>query len=150
VNTSRRTNGQAVLFAFLHSQQFLRPAPTIHLRGLEEGGVYRVKAIDGKLAVPGCGTESQPGGTAVTLSGSYLMNYGLNFRLEGVTTPLRWCWKGQTNNRVCLEERPSVFLRETIREPHEVVAASIEGLICSSRGVLVEVSYSRYGRKWKP
>ena len=27
---------QAVLFAFLHSQQFLRPAPTIYLRGLDE------------------------------------------------------------------------------------------------------------------
>jgi alpha-galactosidase len=74
---------QAVLFAFLHSQQFLRPAPTIYLRGLDEAAVYRVKTIDGKLVSPGSGAAPPPGGAGVTLSGSYLMNYGLNFELAG-------------------------------------------------------------------
>ena len=32
----RQDGKQAVLFAFLHSQQYLRPAPTIYLRGLDE------------------------------------------------------------------------------------------------------------------
>ncbi|HZT34107.1 MAG TPA: alpha-galactosidase [Bryobacteraceae bacterium] len=63
---------QAVLFAFLHSQQFLRPAPTIYLRGLEESGVYRLKALDDKLV-----------DRVETVSGAYLMNHGLNLRLGG-------------------------------------------------------------------
>ncbi len=40
---------QAVLFAFLHSQQYLRPAPTLYLRGLDENARYRVKPLDDKL-----------------------------------------------------------------------------------------------------
>ena len=63
---------QAVVFAFLHSQQFLYPPPTVYLRGLDPAAVYRVKRIDGKLVEP---QES--------LSGAYLMNHGLNFNLEG-------------------------------------------------------------------
>jgi alpha-galactosidase len=63
---------QAVLFAFLHSQQFLYEAPTIYLRGLDERALYRLKPIDDKLA------EKQR-----VLSGSYLMNHGLNFNLVG-------------------------------------------------------------------
>jgi alpha-galactosidase len=63
---------QVVLFAFLHSQQFSRPAPIIYLRGLEERGVYRLKPLDDKLR------EKQE-----VLSGSYLMNRGLNFNLTG-------------------------------------------------------------------
>ena len=63
---------QAVLFTFLHSQQMRRNAPTIYLRGLDEKAVYRVKTIDNKLV------ERQR-----ELSGSYLMNEGLNFRLVG-------------------------------------------------------------------
>jgi alpha-galactosidase len=63
---------QAVLFAFLHSQQLRRPAPTIYLRGLDEKAVYRIKTIDNKLV------EKQK-----SLSGSYLMNEGLNFNLVG-------------------------------------------------------------------
>jgi alpha-galactosidase len=63
---------QAVLFAFLHSQQFLYPAPTIYLRGLDERALYRLKPIDDKLV------EKQQ-----VLSGSYLMNHGLNFNLVG-------------------------------------------------------------------
>jgi alpha-galactosidase len=63
---------QAVLFAFLHSQQFRRPSPAIYLRGLDEKAVYRLKTIDNKLV------EKQK-----TLSGSYLANQGLNLRLVG-------------------------------------------------------------------
>jgi alpha-galactosidase len=63
---------QAVLFAFLHSQQMRRNAPTVYLRGLDAKATYRVKTIDKKLV------ESQR-----DLSGSYLMNQGLNFRLAG-------------------------------------------------------------------
>ena len=63
---------QAVLFAFLHSQQFLRPAPTVYLRGLDEAAVYRIKPFDEELV------EKQE-----MLSGSYLMNHGLDFKLVG-------------------------------------------------------------------
>ena len=63
---------QAVLFAFMHSQQMRRPAPTIYLRGLDANAVYKVKTIDKKLV------ERQR-----ELSGSYLMNEGLNFNLVG-------------------------------------------------------------------
>jgi alpha-galactosidase len=63
---------QAVLFAFLHSQQFERPAPTIYLRGLDENAQYQVKRLDNKLR------ES-----ADVMSGSFLMHYGLNLELTG-------------------------------------------------------------------
>jgi alpha-galactosidase len=63
---------QAVLFAFQHAQQFLRSAPTIYLRGLDGQVVYHVKPFDRKLL------ENQE-----TLSGSYLMNHGLDFNLTG-------------------------------------------------------------------
>jgi alpha-galactosidase len=63
---------QAVLFAFLHSQQFLWPAPTIYLRGLGENVLYRIQTIDNKLI------EKQR-----LVSGSFLMHHGLNFNLEG-------------------------------------------------------------------
>jgi len=63
---------QAVLFAFVHSQQFLYAAPTIYLRGLDERALYRLKPIDDKLV------EKQD-----VVSGSFLMNHGLNFKLVG-------------------------------------------------------------------
>jgi alpha-galactosidase len=63
---------QAVLFAFLHSQQYLRPMPIVYLRGLDERAVYRLKPIDNKL-----------NGKLETASGSYLMNHGIEFRLGG-------------------------------------------------------------------
>ena len=38
------TDGQqAVLFAFLHSQQFGTPFPTVYLRGLDENAMYRLR-----------------------------------------------------------------------------------------------------------
>jgi alpha-galactosidase len=67
-----RDGQQAVLFAFLHSQQFLRPAPTIFLRGLDEQAQYRVKTIDDRLVEK-----------AEVMSGSFLMHHGLNFSLRG-------------------------------------------------------------------
>ncbi len=63
---------QVVLFAFLHSQQYLRPAPIVYFRGLEEGAVYRLKPTDQKL-------EDH----LETASGSYLMNHGIRLRLTG-------------------------------------------------------------------
>ncbi|MBZ5565966.1 MAG: alpha-galactosidase [Acidobacteriia bacterium] len=68
---------QAVVFAFLHSQQFLWPAPTINLRGLEENALYRIKTIDNKLIVPP-GLNPENG-----VSGSFLVHHGLNLDLRG-------------------------------------------------------------------
>ena len=67
-----RDGKQAVLFAFLHSQQYLRPSPTLYLRGLDEKAIYRVKPLDDKLV------EKQE-----ALSGAFLMHHGLNLRLTG-------------------------------------------------------------------
>lgn len=63
---------QAVLFAFLHSQQFGYPYPTVLLRGLDEDAVYRVRRMDDKLADAGD-----------TFSGAYLMHHGITLRLTG-------------------------------------------------------------------
>jgi alpha-galactosidase len=63
---------QAVLFAFLHSQEFLRSAPTIYLRGLDPDALYRIKTIDDRPL------EEQE-----VVSGSFLANHGLNLRLRG-------------------------------------------------------------------
>ncbi len=68
---------QAALFAFLHSQQFLWPTPTIRLRGLEDAALYRVKTIDNKLIVR-AGLNPENG-----VSGSYLMHHGLGLDLRG-------------------------------------------------------------------
>ncbi len=73
---------QVVLFAFLHSQQFLRPAPTIYLRGLDENARYRIKTIDNKLMKPE-GHGVVPGGVTETVSGPFLMRHGLNLALTG-------------------------------------------------------------------
>ena len=64
---------QSVLFAFLRSQQYGRPAPTIRLRGLDEHGVYRIKALDGNALVE----------KLETASGAYLQDHGLNLDLKG-------------------------------------------------------------------
>jgi alpha-galactosidase len=63
---------QAVFFAFLHSQQYLRPMPTIYLRGLDENATYRVTPLDDELV------EKQE-----ALTGAYLMRHGLNLKLMG-------------------------------------------------------------------
>jgi alpha-galactosidase len=63
---------QAVLFAFLHSQQFGTPFPTVFLRGLDETAMYKLHAID-----PTQVTETE------SVSGAYLMHHGLNLNLHG-------------------------------------------------------------------
>jgi alpha-galactosidase len=63
---------QAVLFAFLQAQQFVRPVPAVCLRGLDPEAVYRIRTIDDKLA-----------GRRDTISGAALMNRGLTLRLGG-------------------------------------------------------------------
>jgi hypothetical protein len=45
--------------------------------------VYRLKAIDDKLIVPELNPQSRPERGVLVLNGPYLMNYGLNLRLEG-------------------------------------------------------------------
>ncbi len=62
---------QAVLFAFLHSQQFGTPFPTVFLRGLDEAALYKVEAIDpGQVLDVG------------TVSGAYLMHHGIRLNLR--------------------------------------------------------------------
>jgi len=63
---------QAVLFAFLQDQQFLRPVPAIRLRGLDERALYKVESVNNKLVE----REAQ-------FSGAYLMRAGLNVNLRG-------------------------------------------------------------------
>jgi alpha-galactosidase len=62
---------QAVLFAFLHSEQFGTPFPTVYLQGLQDDARYKVEPVDSGQAEAG------------TFSGSYLMHHGLNVRLRG-------------------------------------------------------------------
>ncbi len=63
---------QAVLFGFLHSEQFGTAFPTVFLRGLAEDAVYKIEAVD-----PGQVLE------VGTVSGAYLMHHGLNLNLRG-------------------------------------------------------------------
>ncbi|GAC1666003.1 MAG: alpha-galactosidase [Candidatus Acidiferrum sp.] len=62
---------QAVVFGFLHSQQFRRTPAPLELRGLDEGAVYRVHRYGD--------TDDQ----SKSLSGAYLMHHGLDFNLKG-------------------------------------------------------------------
>ena len=59
---------QALLFAFLHSQQFNLPAPSIRLAGLDAKAVYSLKFLDGRV---------------IEYSGAYLMSQGLELSLRG-------------------------------------------------------------------
>jgi len=67
-----RDGRQGVLFAFLHSQRFNTPFPTVFLRGLEENAMYKVQAIDAQQ-LPDMGN----------VSGAYLMHHGLDLKLRG-------------------------------------------------------------------
>ncbi len=63
---------QAVLLAYLHSQQYGLAYPTVRLAGLDPGATYRVRPLDsGKYT-----------GEA-TVSGSELMGSGVDLRLVG-------------------------------------------------------------------
>jgi alpha-galactosidase len=63
---------QAVLFAYLHSEQFGTPFPTVFLNGLDGQAMYKVEAIDPAQVQ-----------TLGTLSGDYLMHHGVNLNLHG-------------------------------------------------------------------
>lgn len=65
--------GQSVLFAYRRAQQYQTPAPAIRLRGLDARAVYRLEAVNAKLAAP----------APAELSGAYLMQSGLNLELGG-------------------------------------------------------------------
>jgi alpha-galactosidase len=67
-----RDNQQAVVFAFLHSQQFGRSMPLLHLEGLVEDAIYSVTTMNDKLQ-----EQTQK------LSGAYLMHHGIQLRLRG-------------------------------------------------------------------
>jgi alpha-galactosidase len=67
-----RDNQQAVVFAFLHSQQFGRSMPLLHLEGLAEDATYSVTTMNDKLQ-----EQTQK------LSGAYLMHHGIQLRLRG-------------------------------------------------------------------
>ncbi len=63
---------QAVLFAFLHSQQFGRSMPLLHLEGLVADAMYSVTTLDDKLQ-----------DKIDKRSGAYLMHHGIQLRLRG-------------------------------------------------------------------
>lgn len=67
-----RDGQQAVVFAFLHSQQFGNRMPNIYLRGLDPAATYKIVRIDNKLIDKND-----------TYSGSFLMNNGLSLKLTG-------------------------------------------------------------------
>jgi alpha-galactosidase len=68
-----RDRKQAVTFAFLHSSMEFYPFPRIYLRGLDADAVYRVAALDGKIA----------NDTPATASGAYWMEHGIDVALRG-------------------------------------------------------------------
>ncbi len=68
-----RDGSQAVLFGFLHSQQFGEPFPIVRAQGLEPAALYRLKPLDAKKA-PGLPAEA---------SGSALMGEGIRLALRG-------------------------------------------------------------------
>jgi alpha-galactosidase len=63
----------AVTFAFLHSSQMLYPFPLIYLRGLKPDAMYRIVALDGKLAA----------GSPSVASGIFWMQHGVDVDLHG-------------------------------------------------------------------
>ncbi len=68
------TNGAtSVVFAYLHSQHFGRPFPTVHLQGLDPAATYRLTPLNPDKA-PGLTTER---------NGSQLMGQGIDLALRG-------------------------------------------------------------------
>ena len=64
---------QAVVFGFLHSQNYGEPFPVVRLQGLEPSAVYRIKPLDAAKTVA----------LPEQMSGSALMGEGLHFALRG-------------------------------------------------------------------
>ena len=67
---------QAVLFAFLHSQQFGRGLPAVVLEGLDGTATYALSPLDAK-------PQGKSSVLPAKLSGAYLMEHGLPVLLEG-------------------------------------------------------------------
>jgi alpha-galactosidase len=63
----------AVIFAFLHSEQMQYPVPTVFPRGLQPESIYSASGFGGNVAE----------GTPASASGAFWMNHGIDFRLEG-------------------------------------------------------------------
>jgi len=76
-----RDGSQAVVFAFLLSSLEYYPYPVLKLEGLDENGVYKLTAFEGKAA----------DGVPVTASGAYWIHDGFepalygNFQAAGFT-----------------------------------------------------------------
>jgi alpha-galactosidase len=68
-----RDGKQAVVFAFLHSSTEYFPYPTLKLRGLDPAAMYKVNAVNGKIAKE----------TPAQASGAYWMNHGVDVLLQG-------------------------------------------------------------------
>lgn len=68
-----RDGHQAVVFAFLHSSRELYPFPRLYMRGLDTNAVYRIDAMDGRLADD----------TPTEASGAYWMEHGVDVELRG-------------------------------------------------------------------
>ncbi len=60
---------QAVLFAFLHSQQYNTPTPAVRLDGLDPNAIYKVQVHGGRAPEE--------------FSGAYLASHGVNLTLRG-------------------------------------------------------------------
>jgi alpha-galactosidase len=71
--TISQDQGSAITFAFLHSSTMLYPFPRIFLRGLSADKLYKIEAIDGKLAAD----------TISVASGSFWMQHGVDVDLRG-------------------------------------------------------------------
>ena len=67
---------QAVLFAFLHSQQFGRGLPAVVLEGLDGTATYALSPLDAK-------PKGKSSVLPAKLNGAYLMEHGLPLLLEG-------------------------------------------------------------------
>ena len=63
---------QSVVFAYLHSEQYMNPMPPVYLRGLDENALYKVRKTDNRLA-----------DNIDVVSGAYLMHHGITLRLHG-------------------------------------------------------------------
>ena len=64
---------QAVVYGFLHSQQFGNPFPTLHLEGLDPTALYKLTPLD----------SAKARGLPAQLSGAQLMGEGLQLTLVG-------------------------------------------------------------------
>ncbi|HEY0758079.1 MAG TPA: alpha-galactosidase [Acidisarcina sp.] len=67
-----KDRSQAVVFAFLHSSQFLYPFPTIRLRGLEPEADYKLEWIEGRASR-----------APSVASGAYWMSNGIDLEMRG-------------------------------------------------------------------